>query len=185
MKTGFKLLILYLMIAPLFGDSGTVGRVEYGTYVNHRYQCELKYPKDLLFPGHQPDNNDGRGFVSKDQRVQIGVQGKHLVVNNWAEEYEEVLNDHNNAKATKKTFNKKVFVVTGIEDGNIFYEKGLYLGPDDNPVILRFDATYPENEKEFWKPIVDFCTKSFKPLKVIDQNLYGLAGLGPNKDEFK
>ncbi len=187
MKIYMVLSVLAFFLSTSMGWSNDLapGKVEYGTYINSRYQYEMKYPKKLVFPGFQPDNNDGRGFKSKDKKVELGPEGKHLVVNTWEEEFHSWLDEYKDGKITYKTFNKKLFAFSGYKGDEIFYVRALYLGPDDNPIILIFDASYPRKDKAFWDPIIAYCAKSLKPSKVSIPNHYDLAGLGPNMDQFK
>jgi hypothetical protein len=95
------------------------------------------------------------------------------------------LDRYKDGRITYKTFNKKFFVISGYEGEKVFYAKVLYLGPDDNPVDLNFDVTYPQKDKVYWDPIIMFCSKSLKPSPIAIPTNYDLGGLGPNSDQFK
>jgi hypothetical protein len=185
MKNKLFILAWWLISSPIFSADTTIGNVEYGTYINSRYDFEVKYPKGLLSPGPPPDDNGARGFTSKDKQIEMGVEGNHLVDNTWKDEYQSWLNRYKDGKITYKTFNEKFFVISGYEGEKIFYVRVLYLGPDDNPVDLIFDVTYPKKDKAIWDPIVALCSKSLKPSTVNIPTKYDLGGLGPNSDQFK
>jgi hypothetical protein len=187
MKIRLVILAFCFIASPIFSADSTNAKVEYGTYINARYDFELKYPKNILIPDlPPPDNNDAGGFISKDKQVDIAAQGKHLVINTWKEEYQGVLDYHKKGKITYKHFNKKFFVVSGYEGDQVFYSKVIWLGPDDLPIVLVFDATYPKKDKKFWDPIITVCANSLKPSKIkIPTKCNSLSGIGPNTDQYK
>ena len=51
----------------------------YGSYSNGRFGYSIDYPKDLLIPQGESDNEDGQEFTSKDGKAVLLVWG-HLNV---------------------------------------------------------------------------------------------------------
>jgi len=187
MKNKLMLLAFCFITSPIFSADSTNSKVEYGTYINARYDFELMYPKNLLIPDlPPPDNNDAGGFISKDKQVDMSAQGKHLVINTWKEEYQWALDYHKKGKVTYKSFNEKFFVVSGYEGDQVFYSKEIWLGPNDNPIVLVFDSTYPIKDKKLWDPIIAVCANSLKLSKInIPTKCGAYTGLGLNTDQYR
>jgi hypothetical protein len=136
------------------------------TYNNERFAYSISYPSDLLRMEPPPENGDGRSFVSGDGSVQMLVWGEYNAAEKtWQEEYDLELKGFG-SKPTYSLFKPGWYVISGIKDGKIFYQKTLRrtlhqkLGNLD--VFFTFTIAYPKSAATKMDPIVEQISASFK-----------------------
>lgn len=133
-----------------------VNNVVYKKYINNRYGFSIDYP-DFLTKVSYSENGDGIHLTNKNEDVILGVSGRNNVLYDTVEsEYKETLRRYSNI-TYKKVF-KNGFVVSGIENGNIFYINEVI----GEGAINSFYIEYPRSREKEFDSIVKRIYKSFK-----------------------
>lgn len=106
-----------------------------------------------------PDNGDGRTFKSKDGLVKMLVYGSN---NSLMEKLETRFNAESTSNDTRevtyKLFKPNFFVLSGIENKRVFYQKVLF----KNDEYKTFLISYPVTQKKTYDPITAKIAASFK-----------------------
>lgn len=130
--------------------------VVYKKYINSRYGFSIDYP-DFLTKVSYSENGDGIHLTNKNEDVILGASGRNNVLYDTVEsEYKKTLRRYSNI-TYKKVF-KNGFVVSGIENGNIFYINEV-VGEGS---INSFYIGYPGSKEKEFDSIVTRIYKSFK-----------------------
>lgn len=129
-------------------------RVTYRTYSNARYGYSIAYPAGLLIPQGESDNGDGQRFVSKDGSATLLAFGANRLDRSLAEEFQSA---QANRSVTYKVLKRDMFVVSGTENGKIFYQKTLLRGD----VFKTFIIEYDEQVRATFDPITTRISRSF------------------------
>lgn len=133
----------------------------YATYNNDRFHFSIEYPSDLLKMQAPPENNDGRTFRSKDGSVEMRAWGQFNALDlSLNEAYQQAIRDHSGV--TYKSLGQRNFVVSGVSDGKIYYQKTLMRGSGDTAVFYTFTIEYPKSQKAKFDPVVTRVSRSFK-----------------------
>lgn len=137
-------------------------RHEYLTYHNARFDYSISYPADLLVPQGESVNGDGQRFLSKDGQTVLLVYGAYnsldQTLRNVFEEESGRSTEHSNRVVTYKVLRNDWFVVSGTENGRIFYQKTMLR----NSTFKTFRIEYDKNEKQTFDSITAFIARSFK-----------------------
>ena len=133
----------------------------YKTYYNPRFEYSISYPVGILYPQEIAANGDGRKFLSKDNQTVMLVYGQENVQRQtlsqlYKEESRE--DSHTGKVVTYKMLKNNWFVVSGYEDGRVFYQKTIYR----NDEFLTSRIEYPEAQKEVFDSITATIAKSFR-----------------------
>lgn len=129
-------------------------RVAYRTYTNARYGFSIAYPVGLLVPQGEPDNGDGQKFVSRDGSASLTAFGSHRLDRSLQDEFQSA---QENRSVTYKVLKRDMFVVSGTENGKIFYQKTLLRGD----VFKTFIIEYDEQERATFDAITTRVARSF------------------------
>lgn len=113
-------------------------RVTYRTYSNARYGYSVAYPVGILIPQGEPDNGDGQVFRSKDGKAEMRVFGSNRLDRSLGDEFKTAQENRN---VTYKVLKKDMFVVSGTENGKIFYQKTLVRGDVFKTFMIEYDET--------------------------------------------
>jgi hypothetical protein len=132
-------------------------RVTYRTYTNARYGYSIAYPVGLLVPQGEADNGDGQKFLSKDGRAMMLVFGSNRLERSLEDEYRSAQAGEGNRNVTYKVLKKDMFVVSGTENGKIFYQKTLLRGD----VFKTFIIEYDESQRTTFDSITSRVARSF------------------------
>ena len=131
----------------------------YKTYVNARFDYSISYPANLLIPQGEADNADGQRFLSKDGKAELRVWGSYNVSNEKLKDaFERESSNSEGRTVSYKLLNGNWFVVSGTEDGRIFYQKMMLKGD----VFKAFRIQYAESQKARFDQVVKRIEKSFK-----------------------
>jgi hypothetical protein len=154
-----------LLVSVLVLDSEAASRsaqVRYSTYHNARFDYSISYPVNILVPQGESVNADGQRFVSKDGRTEMLVYGSHNSLNQSLREvYEDESNrtaEHPNRVISYQILRQDWFVVSGVENGRVFYQKTMFR----NSVFKTFRIEYDEQQKRTFDPITVAIARSFK-----------------------
>lgn len=115
-------------------------------YCNQKYEYCISYP-DMFIGQEEPDAHDGKTFFTKDKQSELLVWGAYLLEN---ETIPEIYQRYKSGKITYKLIQKDYFVMSGIENEKIFYQK-LYLR--DNK-ISSFKIVYPKSKKTIFDKVI-------------------------------
>jgi hypothetical protein len=135
-------------------------RIFYNSYSNARFLYSIDYPAGILIPQREADNSDGRQFLSRDGHAKLIAFGRYaLDTDTLQKEYEEAVRGGGGAGriVSLKKLKSNWFVVSGSENGKIFYRKTIYNGGAFKTFIIEYD----ESEKTFYDPITEHISKSF------------------------
>lgn len=159
---GMKKLILLLSLI-LTGCGCAIGQTKYSTYTNNRYAYQIEYPLGLLIPSKVEDaSNSGEIFYSKNKEVEMRVWGEYnALFKTWREECDFELKDLG-AAATYTVLKPGWFVISGVKDGKIFYQKTLLRKLKEIDVFYTFTIEYPPAERAKFDAVVERIAKSFK-----------------------
>jgi hypothetical protein len=134
----------------------------YRTYHNARFDYSISYPADLLIPQGESVNGDGQRFLSKDGRTELLVYGSpnslDQTLNDVLTQASERSPDHPNRVVTYKVLRADWFVVSGTENGRIFYQKTMLR----DSTFKTFRIEYDESKKPTFDSITAFIARSFK-----------------------
>lgn len=129
-------------------------RVTYRTYTNARYGFSIAYPVGLLVPQGEPTNGDGQKFVSRDGSASLTAFGSNRLDRSLQDEFQSA---QENRSVTYKVLKRDMFVVSGTENGKIFYQKTLLRGD----VFKTFIIEYDEQERATFDAITTRVARSF------------------------
>lgn len=153
---------LLLIFTLVFWTQLAVAADAYEIYHNDRFDYSIAYPKDILFPQGESDNGDGQKFLSKDAGASLIVYGSNNALNQSLEEVYREESRGGTAENPKKVVTYKVlkdnwFVVSGFNNGRIFYQKTIFAGD----VFKTFLFEYDESQRKLYNPITKQLEKSF------------------------
>ena len=121
--------------------------IKYDAYCNNRFEFCVDYPKDLLLK--QPESTNGDGCVFKNQKGEtvLTVFGR-INTNAEAEmislsaQFNEDLASYNNesSRVTYQKLSKSFYVISGLKDNKIFYQKTILNADAFNYAILEYDT---------------------------------------------
>jgi hypothetical protein len=129
-------------------------RAAYWTYSNARYRFSISYPGDLLVPQGESDNGDGQKFVSRDGSASLTAFGSNRLDRSLQAEFRSAQENRN---VTYKVLKRDMFVVSGTENGKIFYQKTLLRGD----VFKTFIIEYDEQERGVYDAVTTRVARSF------------------------
>jgi len=138
------------------------GQIKYSTYTNERFAYSIEYPSDLLKMQAPPANGDGREFLSKDKSVRMLVWGEYNAAEKSFQERYEFDMKGFTEKPTYMVLKKNWFVLSGVKDGKIFYQKTLYRKTKNEETFFTFTIEYPKTKRAKFDPIVRRIAASFK-----------------------
>ena len=160
----FLILLLAGLSCPTVAQQSEIkqGRIFYNSYYNERFVYSIDYPAGILVPQREADNRDGRQFLSRDGRAKLIVFGRYaLSTDTLQKEYEEAIRgeaEDEGRTVTLKKLQKNWFVVSGSENGKIFYRKTFYTGGAFKTFIIAYD----ESERKLYDKITSHIADSFR-----------------------
>jgi hypothetical protein len=125
------------------------------TYFNERFAYSVCYPSDLLTPGPEAADGDGRNFVG-DLKVELIVYGS-----NWDGTLTDSINldlAHLSGTVTYKVIKTDWYVLSGQNMGYVFYTKTVHVNGQFKSVRL----TYPEAQATTWNSITARISACFE-----------------------
>ena len=150
-----------LLLLALFASLAAQPQAQiYKTYSNARFAYSISYPSNLLTPQGEAENGDGQKFLSSDGHAELIVYGSNNALNQTLKSlYDETraVKD-SNFKVTYEVLKPAWFVVSGIDNGRVFYQKTILR----QGIFKTFRMEYVESEKQTWDPITTKIGGSFK-----------------------
>jgi hypothetical protein len=145
-----------ILLAILVFSLCASGQTKYRTYNNARFGYSISYPSDLLTPQGESANGDGQIFSG--DGAEMRVFGSNMLLNETLRaEYNAIL-EEKGGSVTYKVFRNTFFVVSGKENGRIFYQKTMK-GADG--AFLTFMIEYDASKRRIYDAAVTKMVKSF------------------------
>lgn len=137
--------------------------ITYNRYYNSRFNYSVTYPVSILIPQGEAQNGDGQKFVSKDKSITLLVYGSHNALNQKLEDVyrtqsRNATRENPTRVVTYKTRGNDWFVVSGYENGNVFYNKTILRNGDFKVLEIRYNKSLQPK----FDPIAAEISKSFK-----------------------
>lgn len=164
LSVGIRLLLLVALIGffvVVYRPGEARQQVTYRTYHNARFDYSISYPLKLLIPQGESVNGDGQRFLSRDGKTEMLVYGSHNSMNQSLREvYDEsgLTVEHPNRLVTYHVLRTDWFVVSGAENGRVFYQKTMLR----NGIFKTFRIEYDEDQKQIFDSITAVIARSFK-----------------------
>jgi hypothetical protein len=156
-----KNFLLLFGIFLIFG-SFAAAQEKYESYSNERFFFSIDYPSDLMKMQPPPDNDDGRTFLSNDGQTEVRVWGQYNADSKTLNERYTIDLKGFTGKPSYIELKRDWYVLSGMKEGKIFYEKTLVRRRGDTDVFFTFTITYPSGMKAKFDPIVKRMAESFK-----------------------
>jgi len=153
----FCVLAVYFIGCGSEADVDNRTEKQYDTYVNEKFGFEVEYPAKVLIAQGESANGYGQIFESQDKTAILKTYAKF---NTSDVTLEKSFERAQNGDVTEKNIDKKagIFKVTGVHGGTEYYIKKYLI--DDVYIIYEF--RYPEDKKDYYGPINETMSKSFK-----------------------
>jgi len=163
-------LISLSLAVIVFSQEKTI--TAYKNYFNFRYGYCIRYPNKLLTPQREAQNGDGRIFTDKKGKEVLRVYGaqnddesgtfiplkKLYNLELKGGQY----NEHPNRVITYSKLGYKFYVISGTENGKIFYQKTLQILRDEDTVIAVAMLNYSDADKNIYDQVSKKIFSSFK-----------------------
>lgn len=132
-------------------------------YVNQRFGFELSYPAERFAEGQESDNGDGIRAVSRDGKATLIAYGSHSP-GVFGQSLEDVYNEERSSAGRRVTYQRLVraesyFVISGFENGEIFYIKAYVI----DGILKALDLRYPESARAPYDSVTAKVSRSFRP----------------------
>ncbi len=129
---------------------------KWAKYQNARYGYTVSYPSDLLMPQGEADNGDGQIFLNN--TAEMRVYGSNILLNKTlSRKLDSIVKQQKSV--TYKLLRKNFFVVSGTNEGRIFYQKTI-AGPDG--AFITFYIEYDADKRADYDKIVTKIAADFK-----------------------
>ena len=121
------------------------------TYTNERFGTTATFPHEIFTDEQEPpDNGDGLRWLSKDG-ASVAIYGSYNAMDDTPESLEASGKALPGRTVTYSKTGRDWVVLSGIEDGKVFYERQV-IGRAD--VIHGVQITYPQALKAKYDPLV-------------------------------
>jgi len=146
-----------ILLAILVLSAFAFGQTKYKTYNNARFGYSISYPSDLLTPQGEADNGDGQVFSG--DGAEMRVFGSNSLLNETLRKEYNALLEEKGGSVTYKVFKNTFFVISGKENGRIFYQKTM---EDSDGAFITFMIEYDESKRRTYDAVVTKIVKTFK-----------------------
>lgn len=139
-----KLKCLIITVISLSSFNASAANNE---YCNNKYNYCLTYP-DVLIPQAEPDAHDGQKFLSKDKLSELSVWASYKLfpedtIKTQYKYYEK-------SNITYKLIKNDYFIISGFENGKIFYQKTSL----NKETFTSYRLLYPKSKKNEFNKII-------------------------------
>lgn len=156
-------LAIALVFMPITSPS-LIAATAYATYHNARFGYSIAYPQTLLLPQGEADNGDGQVFTSLAGDASLRVYGTNFdksspdLYPNIEDAFHEAASEKTGKVITYKLLKDNWFVVSGLIDNKIFYQKTVYGKQQTCTLYLE----YPKNQQKTYDAITKHIANSLK-----------------------
>lgn len=141
---------------------------QWTTYYNARFGTTADYPADIFtVRAPPPTNGDGQTFRTADGRAQLLIYGTHNAEEDNPRSY--VAKYYNGPEVTYKRITRSFFVVSGVHDGAIFYNRCNFPAKAEG-IIDCIGLNYPASDKAKWDAIVTRISSSLRAGKETERS---------------
>jgi hypothetical protein len=133
----------------------------YKTYHNQRFGYRIDYPADLR-PQPEPENGDGRRFVSPDGQTVLTVFAGYAAAENGLAKRRKVAREdwqQQQAAFTLDQLTRSGYVMSGRAKGRIFYEYTVC----KSYMLTTFVWEYPAARKAAMDAVIQHTVQSLQP----------------------
>lgn len=155
-----------LVTLSLAITAGVSSASDWMRYENSRFGTIADVPLYGFSPLPPPSNGDGQRWLSMDGKSEIGVYGSYVSsIGTWDEYKAFRLNalESDGADVTYSAKGPDWFIYSGVADHEIFYIKVLISTDCGIEIANNLYATYPEDQKAAFDPIIARMSKSLAP----------------------
>jgi hypothetical protein len=135
-------------------------QAKYRSYSNARFGYSVSYPAGILIPQGESQNSDGQIFRSPDGKAEMRVFGRYNVQDETLRSaFNQAVKgeDSSGRKVTYKLLKGNFYVVSGHQNGKIFYEKTMLKGDAFKTFMIEYD----ESQSTTYDPITSRVARSF------------------------
>lgn len=134
------------------------GRLSFIRYTNARFGYSIAYPDTLLKPSGPVGEDRGMSFVSSREDVRMMVYAiERDSFEDLSAQYEAAVRD-GNGRITYRARDDDFYVVSGRQDGEVFYEKAVSGGG----AITTFRMHYPLDDKAYYDAVAALIAASLE-----------------------
>ncbi len=145
-----------ILLAILVFSALAFGQTKYKTYNNARFGYTISYPADLLDPQGEAANGDGEVFSG--DGAEMRVYGSNSLLNETLRKEYNALLEEKGESVTYKVFKNTFFVISGRENGRIFYQKTM---ENSDGAFITFMIEYDASKRRTYDAAVTKMVKSF------------------------
>jgi hypothetical protein len=145
-----------ILLAILVFSLSAFGQNRYQTYSNARFGYSISYPSDLLVPQGESANADGQIFTG--DGAEMRVFGSYSLLHETLRAEYDALLEEKGASITYKVFRNTFFVISGKENGRIFYQKTMN---GKEGAFLTLMIEYDASKRRIYDAAVTKMVKSF------------------------
>ncbi len=124
----------------------------YERYRNRRFSYTVLYPSDILIPQSEPANEDGQFFKSASGNIQMRVYGESSSSETLKQRYEQA---QIGRSSTYQAISDDFFVISGTNNGKVFYQKALREGDIFKVLEIEYDQALSREFDEVAQVIAD------------------------------
>ena len=154
--------LLYILGDVVDAQSGHGGG-DWITHHNKRFGLTLQYPADLFELERTAKAGDGEMFSAPDLRARLVVGAVANTKGYDPASYQAFTErkSYSKYRVTYRQRGRTWFVLSGVGDGKIFYEKVIF--SCGGRLINGFALTYPVQHRATVDPVVERIEDSFRP----------------------
>ncbi|MBF9221326.1 hypothetical protein [Hymenobacter ruricola] len=137
------------------------GPPAYRTYHNARFGYRIDYPADLR-PQPEPENGDGRRFVSADGQTTLTAYASYDALDGGLPAYRQIAREGWQEKHATLTLDQRTrtgYVLSGRLDSRIFYEKTVLQAG----TLTTFAWEYPAARKAAMNAVIQHTINTLQP----------------------
>ena len=153
-----KLSLFLTFFAILFSAQLVLSQTKYDTYGNARFGYSISYPSNLV-PKGEAENGDGQIFEARDKSAKLTVWGANNALNQSLKEIYKGDLKQRGKSITYKKLGANFYVISGKQNGKIFYQKTMRNSDD---TYFTFIFEYAESKRTTYNKATAQIAKSFK-----------------------
>ena len=151
------------LIGAAVGEAATDQPGTWTSYRNARFGFMIAYPAAMFAPDPERETENGRAVVSADGRARLLVGAFDNADGTSLEDYRALLlrESYADAAIDYAPVRGKWFVLSGMRDGNMFYERVTFTC--GGRIINSWAMVYPASERRTYDRVVERVARSYAP----------------------
>jgi hypothetical protein len=136
---------------------------DWATLKNERHGFAIAYPVNVFEQKTEPTTDEGRVLLSRDGKAKLLVGAFENTDNKTLEDYRQFVIDEQypGAAIDYDVIKQRWFVVSGIHDGQIFYQRVSFTC--GGKLINSWAMLYPETERKTYDAVLTAVSKTYLP----------------------